>query len=153
MLLRKFLLPLVALFSLLSLVPAVNASTPTLQNKVQIDSPVIFQLASGAKGTGSKMTIYNNSDQTLIITGFHINEFDKTMLHSTKYEAGKRVMFMVKDITIPAGKKTALTPNTHHFMMFGPKRTLKLGEFLTMTVDTNQGQFKVIAQVVPRKLK
>ncbi len=38
-------------------------------------------------------------------------------------------------------------------MMFGPKRELELGEYLTMVVNTNQGDFKVIAQVVPRKLK
>ncbi|GAB2662439.1 copper chaperone PCu(A)C [Vibrio panuliri] len=128
-------------------------ASQNLQDKVEIESPVIFQLANGAKGTGSKMTIHNNSDQALIINGFKIDEFDKAMLHGTKYEAGKRKMFMVKSITIPAHKKLALTPNTHHFMMFAPKRALKVGEYLTMLVNTNQGDFKIIAQVVPRKLK
>ncbi|AMG00217.1 copper chaperone PCu(A)C [Vibrio harveyi] len=146
---RPFLTALITVFAMMSSAWA----TENLQEKVQIESPVIFQLASGAKGTGSKMTIHNNSDEALVINGFKVDEFDKTMLHGTKYEAGKRKMFMVKSITIPAHKKLALTPNTHHFMMFGPKRELELGEYLTMVVNTNQGDFKVIAQVVPRKLK
>jgi hypothetical protein len=38
-------------------------------------------------------------------------------------------------------------------MLFKPKRPLELGEFLTLHVQTNQGPFDIIAQVVPRRLK
>ena len=146
---RLFLAILIASFVMISSTWAAES----LQDKVEIESPVIFQMANGAKGTGSKMTIHNNTGKTLVINNFTVDDFKKTMFHGTKYKAGKRNMFMVKNITIPAQKKLALTPNTRHFMMFGPKRELEIGEYLTMVINTNQGDFKVIAQVVPRKLK
>ncbi|MCE0495701.1 copper chaperone PCu(A)C [Vibrio salinus] len=124
-----------------------------LKKMIDVQNPVVFQLANGANATGSKMTIYNHTDKDLIIDGFTSNDFKRTMLHSTRYESGKRVMFHVDHITVPAHKKLALTPNTHHFMLFNPIHKLKTGEFLTLKVHTNQGEFDVIAQVVPRRLK
>lgn len=124
-----------------------------LQKLVEIENPVIFQLSLGAKATGSRMTIHNNSEQDLIIEGVHSDLFKMSMLHSTKYESGKRIMFEIDKITIPAHKKLALTPNTHHLMMFHPLRKLELNEFLTLTVKTNQGEFKIIAKVVEKQLR
>ncbi|PWI33277.1 copper chaperone PCu(A)C [Vibrio albus] len=130
-----------------------QANEGTLQQLVDVENPMIFQLAQGANGTGSKMTIHNNTGKKLVITGLSSDVFGMTMLHSTKFESGKRVMFHIDEIAIPADKKLALTPNTHHLMLFNPKRTLELGEFLTLHIQTNQGEFNIIAQVVPRRLK
>ncbi|MBL4831744.1 MAG: copper chaperone PCu(A)C [Aliivibrio sp.] len=136
-----------------ALVSTAQAENQNLAKQIEIENPVVMQLAQGAKGTGSKMTIHNNTDEDLIIESFSSELFKMTMLHSTKYESGKRVMFEIQSITIPAHKKLALTPNTHHLMLFNPLRKLVLGEFLTLKVTTNQGKFDIIAQVVPRRLK
>ncbi len=130
-----------------------SAQAIDLSKLVDVQNPVIFQLANGANATGSKMTIYNRSDKDLIIDGFKTDAFKKTMLHDTKYESGKRVMFHVDHITVPAHKQLALTPNTHHFMFMGPQHKIETGEFITLKVHTNQGEFDVLAQVVPRRLK
>lgn len=132
---------------------AAQANDTTLQQQIEVENPVIFQIAQGSKGTGSKMTIHNNTGKKLVITGLSSERFGMTMLHGAKFEGGKRVMFHVDNITIPADSKLALTPNTHHLMLFNPERSLELGEFLTLHIQTNQGPFDIIARVVPRRLK
>lgn len=144
---------LTSTFTFLLVMSPSYAADNKLQEWVEIENPLIFQLAEGAKGTGSRMTIHNNSEQDLIIEGFYSDVFSKTMMHDIKYKSGKRIMFEIKRITIPAHKKLALTPNTRHLMMFGPARKLTLNEFLTLTVKTNQGDFNIIAKVVDKRLK
>ncbi|SHO55223.1 hypothetical protein VQ7734_00942 [Vibrio quintilis] len=148
---------LCALMTLLLSLTLTSVSTAaekqTLQQQIEVQNPVIFQLKPGAKGTGSKMTIYNNTDKKLVIDGFSCEGFAMTMLHQSKFEGGQRKMYEVSEISVPAHKKLALTPNTHHLMMFKPQHPLKTGEFLTMKVHTNQGEFKIIAKVVPHRLK
>lgn len=140
-------------FSTYSMLAVASSTDNNLQKLIDVENPVVFQLAQGAKGTGSKMTIHNNTDKDLIIEGVSSELFKMTMLHNTKYESGKRVMFEVDKITVGAHKKLALTPNTHHLMLFKPLRKLVLYEFLTLKVKTNQGEFDIIAKVVPRRLK
>ncbi|PJC86758.1 hypothetical protein CSW98_07125 [Vibrio sp. HA2012] len=141
----------VVIFSCVSVFAQANVNT--LQQQVEVENPVIFQLAQGAKSTGSKMTIHNNTGKDLVITGLSSEVFGMTMLHSSKFEGGQRVMFHIDEISIPADKMLALTPNTHHLMLFNPVRTLELGELITLHIRSNQGEFDIIAQVVPRRLK
>lgn len=150
---KVFILAVSIIFTFCGAITSAQASDSHLQKRIEVKNPVIFQLAEGAKGTGSKMTIYNNSDEDLIIEGFTSDVFKMTMLHGVKYESGKRIMFEIDKVTIVAHKKLALTPNTHHLMMFGPLRKLVLNEFLTLRVKSNQGEFDIIAKVVPRRLK
>jgi len=151
---NKYLLSIITtFFSLSGLISTAHANNSTLQQQIEVDHPVIFQLSQGAKMTGSKMTIYNNTDNELIIESFNCEGFAKSMMHNTKYESGKRIMFEVQNIQIPAHKKLALTPNKQHLMMGMPQRKFELNEFVKITIMTNQGEFNVIAQIVPKRLK
>ncbi len=150
--LTRQLLRLLFMATLINVFHPVNAASMQIKG-IEVENPVVFMLQPGAKGTGSKMTIYNRTDTDLVIDGFSSDTFAKTMLHSTRYEGGKRVMFHIDKITVPAHKQLALTPNTHHFMLFNPTRPLQIGDFVTLSLHTNQGELTVLAQVEPRQLK
>lgn len=99
---------LCALMTLLLSLTLTSVSTAaekqTLQQQIEVQNPVIFQLKPGAKGTGSKMTIYNNTDKKLVIDGFSCEGFAMTMLHQSKFEGGQRKMYEVSEISVPAHK-------------------------------------------------
>ncbi|PID44152.1 MAG: hypothetical protein CSB48_02595 [Proteobacteria bacterium] len=120
---------------------------------IEFEKPQIFQVHREKKATGSKMTIHNNGDQDLVITSFKCEAFGRTELHNTRFVNGERVMYEIKNITVPAHRKTVISPNRTHFMMFDPERDLEIGEYLKMELESNLGPILVIAEIVPRRLK
>jgi periplasmic copper chaperone A len=120
---------------------------------IEVGQAAIFLPQYGASGTGSKMTIYNRSDKPLIIKQIVCDVFDSIMFHTTKFESGQRSMSPVGSLTVAAHHDLVLTPNTTHIMLMGIKRPLQSGEYLTLSLATNQGVLSVIAQVVPMTIR
>ncbi|MZI94431.1 copper chaperone PCu(A)C [Vibrio sp. CAIM 722] len=137
---------------LFSLVSMASFAAPTA-HQIEVGQAEIFLPQAGAHATGSKMTIYNRSDKPLIINKVVGEEFKQIMLHKTKFEGGKRVMFMVKHLIIGPHQQLAMTPNTAHVMLMGFKHPLKKGELVSLTLMTNQGKVPVIARVAPMHLR
>ncbi|PIE46090.1 MAG: hypothetical protein CSA45_00775 [Gammaproteobacteria bacterium] len=120
---------------------------------IEFEKPQIFQVHKENQATSSKMTIHNSSDKELVITQFKCQGFARTELHNSRFINGEREMYEIKSITVPAHGKTVISPNRTHFMMFDPEREFKIGEYLTMELQTNLGTIPVIAEIVPRRLK
>lgn len=134
---------------------AVSCSTfpATSAKDIDVAKAEIFMPQNNASTTGSKMTIYNRSAKPLIISGVTSDRFKHVMLHTTKYEGGKREMYPVQSITVAAHQKLALTPNTSHIMLMGFTQALKIGELVSLSLHTNQGNVAVIARVAPMHLR
>ncbi|WP_038183716.1 copper chaperone PCu(A)C [Vibrio rhizosphaerae] len=129
--------------------PFAAAST----GEIEVGKAEIFMPQRNASGTGSKMTIYNRSDQPLMIRAVTGERFRQVMLHTTTYQSGKREMHPVDHITVAAHQKLALTPNTAHIMLMGFTRPLQMGELVSLILHTNQGSVTVIARVVPMSIR
>ncbi|SJN54879.1 hypothetical protein VR7878_00970 [Vibrio ruber DSM 16370] len=125
----------------------------TSAEKIEVGKAQIFMPQRNASSTGSKMTIYNRSEQPLIIREVTGERFKQVMLHITTYQSGKREMHPVDQITIAAHQRLALTPNTSHIMLMGFTQPLQMGELVSLTLHTNQGLVPVIARVVPMSIR
>lgn len=130
--------------------PALAASNAA---NVEVGQARIFLPQSGAKATGSKMTVYNRSDKELIIYRVESDAFNKIMLHQSEFKGGKRVMEPVKQIRIAAHQRLAMTPNTVHVMFMDFVKPLKNGDLISFTLITNQGNVPVIARIAPMHLR
>lgn len=141
------------LCGLLMVLVSVFSGTALAQSvDIEVGQAEIFLPQNGASATGSKMTIYNRTDQSLVITKVQGKLFKHIMLHETVFEGGQRVMQPIAQITVKPHQQLALTPNTAHIMLMGLLRPLKQGELVPLTLVTNQGAVNVIARVVPMHL-
>lgn len=125
----------------------------TGSSAVEVGQAVIFLPQANAHATGSKMTIYNRSNEPLVIKKVTSDAFKHIMLHQTKFEGGQRVMYPIKTLTVDPHQKLAMTPNTVHIMLMGFKHPLQRGELIPLILITNQGQVPVVARVAPMYLR
>ncbi|WP_059121315.1 copper chaperone PCu(A)C [Vibrio sp. MEBiC08052] len=125
----------------------------TSAENIEVGKAQIFMPQRHASSTGSKMTIYNRSEQPLMIREVTSQRFQHIMLHTTTYQSGKREMHPVDQITVAAHQKLALTPNTSHIMLMGFTQPLQMGELVSLILHTNQGPVTVIARVVPMSIR
>jgi len=139
--------------SLVLLAFSLSSFAATSVKDIEVAKAEIFMPQSNSTATGAKMTIYNRSDKPLIISDVTSDRFKHSMLHGTKYVVGKREMYEVQTITVPAHQKLALTPNTTHIMLMGLTQPLQMGELISLSLNTNQGRVTVIARVAAMHLR
>jgi len=130
-----------------------SALAASTVDNVEVKKAEIFLPQVGSSATGSKMTIYNRTDKPLVIEKVQSDAFKKVMLHKTKFVEGKRIMYQVPSLTVPAHQQLALTPNTAHIMVMGFIHPLNKGDLVSLTLITNQGNVPIIARIVPMRLR
>lgn len=141
---------------LLSLILPFSSQAQTdswLQQHVVISHPQLLQVLDRAKSTSARLSIENQTGKSLIINHAECEGFEKVMIHKTSFKNGVQKMEEIPQLMIADGKRQRLTANGIHLMFMQPKRTFNIGEFLKMVVQTNQGTFFVLLEVVPHKIR
>ena len=69
-------------------------------------------------------------------------------IHESYQESGMMMMRPVEKIEVPAGKKVEMKPGGHHIMLLNPKRDLKAGTVVGLTLQfQNAGKIPVNAGI------
>lgn len=109
----------------------------------KIENPWIRAVPPSSKSTAAFMTIANNSDKPLTVTGGSspVAGEIKPMITTKSKVNGQEVMGMefVDSFTVDAGKKRILEPGADHIMLMKLKEVPKAGTLVPLTLEIESG--------------
>lgn len=79
--------------------------------------------------------IVNDSDATVRLTGARSTDYGTVMLHRSMLANSDSRMEMVDQLDIPAHGSVKLAPGGYHLMLSVPKRGIKPGDHVEMTLE------------------
>lgn len=125
-----------------------TAQTQTAQTTVSearlplvIREPRVIAVPPTATETSAGMVLRNLGSKPIVLTAFRSDVAARNELMTMRHDAqGRMGMITVKSLTVPARGELVLKPGGDHLMLMGLKRPLKVGERLTLTLVTADGQ-------------
>lgn len=86
------------------------------------------------------------------LVGASSPDFGRVELHTHQHENGVMKMMKVEAIEVPANGAASLAPGGDHVMLFDPKKPLKEGDHIPLTLTFEKGgDVDIIAPVQPIK--
>ena len=123
-----------------------DAEPPVVISDVQILAPM-----PGTSAGVAYMTISNNGDAQMLISGFRSPQFDRIEMHETRIDAkGISRMNRLAHVEIPADGATEFIAGGKHLMLMGAKPSAKAGALVTLEIEYNEGLLLVSATLQNR---
>jgi copper(I)-binding protein len=98
------------------------------------------------------LTIENNSDKPIVLTGITAENFSRAEIHDMRMEQGKMIMQQLETIVIDPHTRLELQPGGKHLMLMQPKKSLKAGE-KTSVVLVFKGEKRIPVSMEVRQLR
>lgn len=125
-----------------------TSMTSAAETGVVVENAWIREAPPSAKAMAGYMVVKNHSGSDKVLVSAASADFENVMLHRTIIEGGMAKMVHQMGITIPAKGEVIFEPNGYHVMLMGPKRVLKAGDKVEVTLKTKQGEaVKVVHEV------
>jgi copper(I)-binding protein len=86
------------------------------------------------------MTLKNDGDRAVVLTGASSPACGMLMLHQSKQENGVDRMMHVGKLDVPAHGSLTLSPGGYHLMCMQPKDAMKIGASVPVTLTFADGQ-------------
>jgi hypothetical protein len=106
---------------------------------VVVESPWVREAPPTAAALGAFMVLHNQTAQPLVLVGAESAVAAEVQLHRTVMEAGMARMVHQPSIEIPANGQLEFKPGDYHLMLMNPKRVLKAGEQVEITLHFKDG--------------
>ncbi len=119
---------------------AMAAANPELH----VSNAYVRGLPPGVANTAAYMTLENNSDTDIVLTGAETSASKSASLHETINRNGGMTMEHVMSATIPAKGKLELKTGGLHLMLMGLKRPLGSGDTVSLTLKFEGGFVKTM---------
>lgn len=130
----------VLLLTYLSLVAAFIASTgATAASDIEVSDAWARATPPGARTAAMYLTL-SNTGETLSLIAANTPVAARAELHTHKHVDGMMRMEKVPAIEIPAGGTAELRPHGDHVMLFGLRQALVPGEWVTLTLEFDDGR-------------
>ncbi|MCB1171966.1 MAG: copper chaperone PCu(A)C [Leptospiraceae bacterium] len=84
--------------------------------------------------TAGYMKLSNQGPESIELTKAECPDFEKLELHETIMDGDVMKMRPVESLTIKPGETLELKPHAHHLMLIGPKKEIKAGDSLEITL-------------------
>lgn len=110
------------------------AATPASPEGVRVEHAWIRWLPANLPAAGYA-EIVNDSDATVRLTGAASPAYGTVMLHHSRLAHGDSTMEMVDHLDIPAHGRVKFAPGGYHLMLVHPKRPVKPGDKVPMTLE------------------
>ncbi len=110
---------------------------PALAADIKIENAWIREPAPGQAVVGGFMDL--TSDQAASLLQADSPAVAKVELHEMKMQGDVMQMREVKNIDLPKGKTVKLEPGGLHLMLFQPKKPLKAGDKVPLTLTIKSG--------------
>lgn len=124
-----------ALLASLSLAPGVRASAA---DHVRATHAWI-RVLPGALPAGAYVTLENDGDRPVALTGASSKTYAQVMLHRSSTEGGVSRMTMVDSLSVPAHGKAELAPAGYHLMLMQPTAPVKPGTTVRLLLKFSDG--------------
>jgi copper(I)-binding protein len=105
-------------------------------NAISIDDAWIAEAPPNAHVMVGYMTINNNSSQAIEIIKASSNIYSSIEFHETVHKDGMASMRRYDSLNVPANGNVQLKPGGKHMMLFNPKKALKAGDKVAITLTT-----------------
>lgn len=127
-----------------------TASLVLAAGGVTVENAWIREAPPGARAMAGYMVVKNHGTSDKILVGAASDAFGEVMLHRTVIEGGMAKMVHQMAITIPAKGEVTFEPNGYHVMLMAPKKPLKTGDKVEITLKFKDGEtMKVVHEVRP----
>ena len=127
--------PLFALLAGLALVPAVHATAADHVHAIH----AWIRVLPDTLPAGAYVTLKNDSDQLVALTGASSKAYAQVMLHHSSTEGGVSRMTMVQSLPVPAHGTAMLAPAGYHLMLMQPAAPVKPGSTVRMLLKFSDG--------------
>ncbi|HEY0634425.1 MAG TPA: copper chaperone PCu(A)C [Gammaproteobacteria bacterium] len=115
---------------------------------LSVENAWIREAPPGARAMAGYMVVKNHGNSDKVLVGAASDAFGEVMLHRTIIEEGMAKMVHQMAITIPAKGEVTFEPNGYHVMLMGPKKPLKAGDKVEITLQFKDGTtMKVVHEV------
>lgn len=108
--------------------------------KVQVHDAWIPEAPPVAKVLAAYMTIENTGDKPVTITGVSCDAFGMVMMHKTITENGMSRMIHLGSLTVAPKSKAVFARGGMHVMLMEPKHGFKVGDKVSLTLETADKQ-------------
>lgn len=119
-----------------------KTSTPL---NIQVVDPWVPTAPTIAKNHAAYMILINKSKKNKTIIAASSPQYVKAEIHLSKIANGIATMKQLNQINLPAGSKTHFKPGGLHIMLMKPKRRMKTGDIVAISLflnDDTKIQFK-----------
>lgn len=107
---------------------------------LEVENAWIREAPPSAQMMGGFMTLKNESDEPMVLTGAHSKSFKMIMLHRTVEKDGMAKMIHQDKVVIPAHSTLEFKPGSYHIMMPSPSKRLVAGNKVTITLEFEGGK-------------
>jgi copper(I)-binding protein len=114
-------------------------SSLAVAGDVVVENAWIREAPPGAMAMGGFMTLHNHGAVDRMLVAASSPAFDSVMLHQTVMDGAMAKMVHQHMITLPANGSLLFEPSGYHLMMMKPKRALKAGEMVSVTLTFKDG--------------
>lgn len=130
----------VFLKALMALALGFVATGASADGDVQIRDPWVQAAPPGAKVMAAYLEINNNGKKPQILTGVSSSAFDQASIHRSMMHGNMAHMEHLKELTIPPGASVALKPGGLHLMLTDAKKSLRVGDQISITLIFKGGE-------------
>ncbi len=106
---------------------------------VMVENPWVREAPPTAMALGGFMVLHNQSDKAVVLVGATSPVAGEVQLHRTVMEGGMAKMVRQDAIEIPAGGAVTFQPGSFHLMLMQPKRAVKAGDKVEITLQFKDG--------------
>lgn len=121
------------------MVVGIVLSTAAYAADLMVKDRWIREAPPTAAALAGYMVIENGGDSDRVLVGAESPLFASVMLHRTIMEEGMAKMIHQRSISIPAGGSLTFEPNGYHLMLMKPKKQLKAGDKVEITLKFKDG--------------
>jgi copper(I)-binding protein len=107
---------------------------------VMIENPWIREAPPTAKAVGGFMVVSNHGKQERALVAAESPAFHEVQLHRTEMHGEMAKMVQQTRVALPAGGTVNFEPGGLHIMLMGPKRVLKAGEKVPVSLRFEDGE-------------
>lgn len=113
-------------------------ATPAFAADVTVSDAWFRALPAGLPA-GGYLTLHNNADEDIALTGASSPACGMVMLHRSMDMGGMEQMQMVDSVRVPAHGEVAFKPGGYHLMCMQPTEEMKPGATVAVTLSFADG--------------
>lgn len=111
-----------------------SISSAYATDKVKIKNAWISEAPPMAKSLAGYMEIHNKTDKSVLLRSIKSPGFERSEFHKTEIHEGMARMTPVSRLVIKPHSKVVFEPGGLHLMLINPKKLIKAGDKVEMTL-------------------
>ncbi len=107
---------------------------------LEIEHPWVRESPPNASMMAGYLTLVNETDRPLVLVGASSPQFERVEFHRSRVEGGMARMTRERELVVAPGKALRLAPGGRHLMLVKPKRALRAGDRVELTLRDAEGR-------------